>query len=99
MIRSVFGLKAVTVNLTFNFLARYEDSGQYKAKASNEAGEAVSIATLHIFEPPTNVTDGCQISQDSVESTVRNFIREKKKSKRIKYKMQSDVRTHSNKVI
>lgn len=73
---NVFELEAVTVNLTLNFLARFEDIGQYKAKASNDAGEAVSIATLHIFEPPKNVTDGCQISQDSVESTVRDSIRE-----------------------
>lgn len=51
--------------------ARLEDSGQYKVRAHNEAGEAVSLASLNVFEPPTSITESCELSQNIIENKVK----------------------------
>lgn len=43
-------------------------------KAHNEAGEAVSLAPLNVFEPPPLITDNCNFSESYIGSKVRNFI-------------------------
>lgn len=57
-----------------HFSARFEDGGQYKVKAHNEAGEAVSLAPLNVFEPPPSIVDSCKFSESYIGSKVRNFL-------------------------